>query len=71
MPSKQRVAGSNPAGRADLRKHFIVKLSSSITAFLHGPPGFVPVVVAEYEGGRYLVSMLGKDANWVLNVRVT
>jgi hypothetical protein len=29
------------------------------------------VVVAEYEGGRYLVSMLGKDANWVLNVRVT
>jgi deazaflavin-dependent oxidoreductase (nitroreductase family) len=28
-----------------------------------------PVVVAEYQGGRYLVSMLGKDANWVLNVR--
>jgi len=28
------------------------------------------VVVAEYEGGRYLVSMLDKDANWVLNVRV-
>ena len=22
------------------------------------------MVVAEYEGGRYLVSMLGKDANW-------
>jgi deazaflavin-dependent oxidoreductase (nitroreductase family) len=28
-----------------------------------------PVVVAEYGGGRYLVSMLGKDANWVRNVR--
>src|SRR5438552_9152861 len=28
-----------------------------------------PVVVADYEGGRYLVSMLGKDANWVRNVR--
>jgi deazaflavin-dependent oxidoreductase (nitroreductase family) len=28
-----------------------------------------PVVVAEYESGRYLVSMLGKDANWVRNVR--
>lgn len=28
-----------------------------------------PVVVAGYEGGRYLVSMLGQDANWVLNVR--
>jgi len=28
-----------------------------------------PVVVAEYQGGRYLVSMLGNDANWVHNVR--
>ena len=28
-----------------------------------------PVVVAEYQGGRYLVSMLGNDANWVRNVR--
>jgi hypothetical protein len=28
----------------------------------------LPVVVAEYEGERYLVSMLGKDANWVRNV---
>jgi deazaflavin-dependent oxidoreductase (nitroreductase family) len=28
-----------------------------------------PVVVAEHEGQRYLVSMLGNDANWVRNVR--
>ena len=28
-----------------------------------------PVVVADYEGERYLVSMLGQDANWVRNVR--
>jgi deazaflavin-dependent oxidoreductase (nitroreductase family) len=28
-----------------------------------------PVVIADYEGDRYLVSMLGKDANWVRNVR--
>jgi deazaflavin-dependent oxidoreductase (nitroreductase family) len=28
-----------------------------------------PVVIAEYEGGRYLVSMLGEGANWVRNVR--
>jgi len=28
-----------------------------------------PVVVADYEGARYLVSMLGEDANWVQNVR--
>jgi deazaflavin-dependent oxidoreductase (nitroreductase family) len=29
----------------------------------------VPVVVAEVNGERYLVSMLGEDANWVRNVR--
>ena len=29
----------------------------------------VPVVIAEYEGRRYLVAMLGKEANWVRNVR--
>jgi deazaflavin-dependent oxidoreductase (nitroreductase family) len=28
-----------------------------------------PVVVAEYQGGRYLVSMLGNDTSWVHNVR--
>ena len=28
-----------------------------------------PVVIAEYEGERYLVSMLGEDVNWVRNVR--
>jgi hypothetical protein len=29
----------------------------------------VPVVIADYEGERYLVSMLGERANWVHNVR--
>jgi len=28
-----------------------------------------PVVVADHEGQRYLVSMLGENANWVHNVR--
>jgi deazaflavin-dependent oxidoreductase (nitroreductase family) len=28
-----------------------------------------PVVVADYEGERYLVAMLGENANWVANVR--
>jgi hypothetical protein len=28
-----------------------------------------PVVVATYEGGRYLVAMLGERTNWVSNVR--
>ena len=29
----------------------------------------LPVVVADYQGGRYLVSMLGENASWVRNVR--
>ena len=29
----------------------------------------VPVVVVDYDGERYVVSMLGNDANWVRNVR--
>jgi hypothetical protein len=29
----------------------------------------LPVVVADYEGSRYLVSMLGTEANWVRNVQ--
>jgi len=28
-----------------------------------------PLVVADYQGERYLVSMLGEHANWVRNVR--
>jgi hypothetical protein len=28
-----------------------------------------PVVVADYQGERYLVSMLGHNANWVRNLR--
>jgi hypothetical protein len=28
-----------------------------------------PVVIADYEGERYLVAMLGEDTNWVRNVR--
>lgn len=29
----------------------------------------LPMAVADYQGQRYLVSMLGNDANWVRNVR--
>ena len=28
-----------------------------------------PVVIAEYDDSRYLVSMLGEDVNWVRNLR--
>jgi hypothetical protein len=31
----------------------------------------VPVVIADWHGERYLVSMLGERANWVRNVRAT
>lgn len=34
-----------------------------------GRPVSLPLVVADYQGGRYLVSMLGSGANWVRNVR--
>jgi hypothetical protein len=29
----------------------------------------IPLVVADYEGDRYLVAMLGEGVNWVANVR--
>jgi F420H(2)-dependent quinone reductase len=29
----------------------------------------LPVVIADYEGDRYLVAMLGEKTNWVLNLR--
>jgi deazaflavin-dependent oxidoreductase (nitroreductase family) len=34
-----------------------------------GHPISLPVAVVELDGSRFLVSMLGRDANWVRNVR--
>jgi hypothetical protein len=34
-----------------------------------GEPVTLPVVIADWEGVEYLVSMLGERANWVKNVR--
>jgi hypothetical protein len=34
-----------------------------------GQPIRLPIVVADYQGGRYLVSMLGTGAGWVANVK--
>ena len=51
-------------GRAPQRL-YTLELSGRRT----GRPVSIPVVVAEHDGGRYLVSMLGEDAYWVANVR--
>ena len=34
-----------------------------------GKPVSFPVVIADFQGERYLVSMLGENTNWVRNVR--
>lgn len=34
-----------------------------------GRPIILPIVIADWEGAEYLVSMLGERANWVKNVR--
>ena len=34
-----------------------------------GQPIALPVVIADWDGAEYLVSMLGDSANWVKNVR--
>lgn len=34
-----------------------------------GRPVSLPVAIVDYDGDRYLVSMLGEDVNWVRNVR--
>jgi hypothetical protein len=49
--------GPNPAATLELHGH---KSGRTIT---------FPVVVADYQGERYLVSMLGQKANWVRNLR--
>lgn len=40
-----------------------------VTGRRTGRPVSFPVVVADYQGERYLVSMLGENTNWVRNVR--
>lgn len=40
-----------------------------VTGRRSGRPVSLPVVIADHDGDRYLVSMLGEKANWVRNVR--
>jgi deazaflavin-dependent oxidoreductase (nitroreductase family) len=48
--------------------HYAVTLE--VSGRRSGRPVRLPVAVVEYDGGRYLVSMLGPRANWVRNVQV-
>lgn len=43
--------------------------SLEVTGRRSGQPITLPVVIADWEGVEYLVSMLGEGANWVKNVR--
>jgi deazaflavin-dependent oxidoreductase (nitroreductase family) len=47
----------NRAARLQIRG----RLSGRVISF--------PVAIADFEGERYLVSMMGKNANWVRNLR--
>jgi hypothetical protein len=49
--------GPNPAATLEVRGH---KSGRTIS---------FPVVVADYQGERYLVAMLGQKTNWVRNLR--
>ena len=44
-------------------------VTMEVTGRRSGRTVVCPLVVTSYEGERYLVSMLGKKANWVANVR--
>lgn len=53
------------AGRLSPRR----AVTLEVTGRRSGRTVAVPVVVADLDGERYLVSMLGDQANWVRNVR--
>jgi hypothetical protein len=52
------------SGRAPQRLH-----SLEVRGRRRGRLVSLPVVVADYEGQRYIVAMLGEHVNWVANVR--
>ena len=58
---------SGALGATGLVHHGLGRLET--TGRKTGKISSLPVVVAEVDGERYLVSMLGEDVNWVRNVR--
>lgn len=72
--------GGRPSRIARLLNGFWARLSAAglgperqmtmeVTGRRTGKTVSFPVVVADYHGERYLVSMLGENTNWVRNVR--
>ena len=55
------------AADAGLSPSYLVALET--VGHRSGQPRSVSLVIAEHEGGRYLVSMLGERSPWVANVR--
>lgn len=53
------------AGRLSRKRNMTLEVTGRRTGRLLS----FPVVVADYEGERHAVAMLGNDANWVRNVR--
>jgi deazaflavin-dependent oxidoreductase (nitroreductase family) len=47
--------------------HFLASLET--TGRKTGRPHTIPIVVADYDGEQYLVSMLGEKSGWVPNIR--
>ena len=60
-------AGSARLAAAGIGPAHVVTLE--VTGRRTGRTISFPVVVADYQGERYLVSMLGEGTNWVRNVR--
>lgn len=58
---------SGALGATGVVHHGLARLET--TGRKTGKRTSLPVVVAEVDGERYLVSMLGEDVNWVRNVR--
>ncbi len=64
-----RILNSLQAQLAARRLGPDVVVALEVTGRRTGRPITFPLVVADYEGERYLVSMFGETAQWVRNVR--
>lgn len=84
MLSAERLRGMYPGGRANATARRLARFWAAAFRLGLGPrtwvtlevrgrrsgrPARFPLGMVEWDGGRYLVSMLGEGCNWVQNVR--